>query len=64
MGAYSLLSRKLDRARAERMILSGRIYSATELYEMGLVDELVENGEGTAAVRHYIARSARYHRAH
>jgi len=64
MGAYSLLSRKLDRARAERMILSGRIYSATELYEMGLVDELVENGEGVAAVRHYIARSARYHRGH
>ena len=45
MGAYSFLARRLDPARVEKMILSGRIYSAEELYEMGLVDVLSENGK-------------------
>ncbi|MGZ8876426.1 MAG: crotonase/enoyl-CoA hydratase family protein, partial [Halobacteriota archaeon] len=35
MGAYSFLARRLDAARAERMILSGRLYSAEEMYEIG-----------------------------
>ena len=64
MGAYSLLARKLDAARAERMILSGRIYGAQELYDLGLVDVLAEDGDGEDAVRHYIARNARRHGAH
>jgi len=45
MGAYSFLARRLDPARVEKMILSGRIYSAEELYDMGLVDVLSENGK-------------------
>jgi DSF synthase len=61
MGAYSILSRKLDGKRAERMILSGKLYYAEELYEMGLVDVLVENGEGEAAVFDYIKRENRAH---
>jgi len=64
MGASSLLSRKLDPVRAERMILSGRIYGATELHEMGVVDVLAEDGEGEQAARHYIAQNARRHGAH
>ena len=56
MGAYSFLSRRLDAARAEKMILSGRIYSAEELHEMGLVDVLAEDGMGETAVREYIDR--------
>jgi DSF synthase len=64
MGAYSLLARKLDAARAERMILSGRIYGAQELYELGVVDVLAEDGDGEEAVRQYIARNARRHGAH
>jgi DSF synthase len=63
MGAYSLLSRKLDPARAERMILSGRVYEAAELHEMGVVDVLAEDGQGEDAVRQYIARNARRHGA-
>jgi len=55
MGAYSLLSRRLDAAQAERMILSGRIYGAAELYDMGLVDVLAEDGQGESAVRQYAA---------
>jgi DSF synthase len=64
MGAYSFISRKLDAARAERMILSGQIYSAGELHEMGLIDVLVEDGQGEAAVRDYIARNAKHHAVH
>ena len=64
MGAYSLLCRKLDAARAERMILSGRVYGAAELHDMGLVDVLAEEGQGETAVRQYIARSTRHHNAH
>lgn len=59
MGAYSLLARKLGPARAERLILSGRIYSAAELYEMGVVDVLAENGEGEKAVSDYIKKQNR-----
>lgn len=59
MGAYSLLARKLGPARAERLILSGRIYSAAELYEMGVVDVLAENGEGEKAVSAYIKKQNR-----
>src|SRR3984957_695326 len=56
MGAYSFLSRRLDAARAEKMILSGRIYSAEELHEMGVVDILAEDRMGEEAVREYIDR--------
>jgi DSF synthase len=64
MGAFSFLSRKLDAARAHKMILSGRIYSATELYDMGLIDVLAEDGCGEEAVRDYIAKNRRQHTVH
>jgi DSF synthase len=64
MGAYSLLSRRLDAVRAERIILSGKVYSAAELYDMGLVDMLVEDGEGEVAVREYLNRLDRRFNAH
>ncbi len=54
MGAYSLLSRKLDTARAERIILSGTLYSAEQLYDMGLIDVVVDDGQGERAVYDYI----------
>lgn len=59
MGAYSFLSRRLDAVRAERMILSGRIYEAAELHEMGIVDALAEDGQGEGAVYDYVARNRR-----
>jgi DSF synthase len=64
MGAFSFLSRKLDMTRAEKMILSGRIYSAPELYEMGLIDVLAEDGRGEEAVHDYIAQNRRHHTVH
>lgn len=62
MGAYSLLSRRVGAVKAEEMILSGRIYSATELHEMGLVDVLAEDGEGEQAVRQWIAQNRKRHK--
>ncbi len=59
MGAYSLLARRIDPIRAEQMILSGRIYTAPELHEMGLVDVLAEDGEGTEAVHRFVKRHSR-----
>lgn len=60
MGAYSLLSRKIGGALAERMILSGRIYTAGELFEMGVVDILADDGEGEKAVDEYIRREEKH----
>lgn len=57
MGAYSLLSRKIGKRAAEEMIMSGRLYSAEELYEMQVVDVLAEPGEGELAVYQYIKRA-------
>lgn len=60
MGAYSLVARKIGVVQAEKMILSGHIYGAEELHELGLVDVLAEDGEGKEAVHDYIRRQARY----
>ncbi|MGE7204551.1 crotonase/enoyl-CoA hydratase family protein [Sphingomonas sp. NPDC019816] len=64
MGAHCFLSRRLGTARAERMILSGRTYSAEELYEMGLVHGLAEPGRGRHMVAEYIRQNDRRHSAH
>jgi len=59
MGALSLLSRKIGLAAAEKMILSGKVYPAQELFESGIVDVLVEKGEGKQAVYDYLRRENR-----
>jgi DSF synthase len=59
MGAYSLVARKIGARQAEKMILSGKVYSAEELYEMGLVDVLAEVGQGENAVYDYIEKNDR-----
>ncbi len=64
MGAYSILARKLGRMMAERMILSGKVYTAEAMYDMGIVHTLVEDGEGEQAVRDYIAANRAHHAGH
>jgi len=59
MGAYSLLARRVGMARAEKIITSGKIYTADELYEMGIVDVLAEEGQGREAVNEYIRKHKR-----
>ncbi len=64
MGAYSLLSRKLNGVKAEEIIMSGKLYSAEELFDMGVVDILAEKGEGELAVYRYIESANRKSNSH
>jgi DSF synthase len=59
MGSFSFLSRKIGAAQAEKIILSGQLYTAEELYKMGVVDILVEDSMGEEAVYEYIDRQSR-----
>ncbi|WP_456407271.1 crotonase/enoyl-CoA hydratase family protein [Thiolapillus sp.] len=56
MGAFSFLARRISPALAKRMITSGNIYTAAELYDMGVVDLLAEDGKGEEMLHHYIKR--------
>ena len=50
MGAWNFTIRKAGFAIANEMILSGRLYTADQLYRRHLVDLVVEDGEGEAAI--------------
>lgn len=54
MGAFSFLARRLSPALAKRLITSGKLYPATELYDLGVVDVLAEPGRGREAVLQYM----------
>ncbi len=54
MGAYNLLTRRIGSALAERIILSGKSYSAVELYDMGVIDVLAEVDAGVQATENYM----------
>jgi DSF synthase len=64
MGAYNFIARRTNAATAERMIMSGRIYTGAELYDMGIVDVLAEDGQGEEALNDYVRKNARRHAAH
>ncbi len=59
VGAHSILTRRLNAVQAERLMLSGRTYSAEEMFDLGLVQVLAEPGEGEKAVADYIAQHGR-----
>ena len=50
MGAWNFVIRKAGFAVANEMILSGRLYTADQLFRRNLVDLVVEDGEGEAAI--------------
>lgn len=50
MGAWNFTVRRAGYAIASAMILSGKVYSAQELFEFGLVDLVVEDGTGEIAL--------------
>ena len=60
MGAYSFLSRKIGGSMADRMILGGNLYTGEELYHMGVVDILAEDGKGKQAVYEYIKKENKF----
>lgn len=59
MGAYSVLSRRIGQREAEKLILSGRLYSAAEMHALGVVDVVAEDGQGELAVLEYIREHQR-----
>lgn len=59
MGAFSFLSRKIGRRAAENLITSGTIYSARQLYDLGVIDVLTPDGTGRAAVEAFIRRHSK-----
>jgi DSF synthase len=50
MGAWDFTIRKAGFAVANEMILSGRLFSAEELHYRRLVDVVVDDGQGEAAI--------------
>ena len=50
MGAWNFTIRKAGFSVANEMILSGRLYTADQLYRRHLVDLVVEDGEGEASM--------------
>jgi DSF synthase len=61
MGAHAILSRKLGSAMADRLIVSNQTYTAEEMYELGVVHHLAENGQGVEACQEFIRKSERRH---
>jgi DSF synthase len=64
MGAYSFLARRIGPPAAEKLIKSGNIYTADEMYERGIVDLVVEDGAGEEGVREMTRKLASRHPAH
>ena len=59
MGALSFLSRKIGMPAAEKMVRSGKVYTGEELYQMGVVDVLAEDGQGEVALNNWIKKNHR-----
>ena len=59
MGAYSFLDRRIGQRGAEELIQSGSIYSAQQMLEKGVVDLVVEDGQGEAEIAALIERRRR-----
>jgi DSF synthase len=59
MGALSLLARRIGLSKAEDLVMSGQVYSAKEMKDIGVVDELVDDGRGRQAIEQIISQRAR-----
>lgn len=59
MGALSFLSRKIGMQAAQKMVRSGKVYTGEELYQMGVVDVLAEDGQGEYALNNWIKKNHR-----
>ncbi len=59
MGAYSLLARNFSITTAEKIIGSGKTYSAVELFDMGIVNRLAEVDKGPEHVVKFIRQHQR-----
>lgn len=62
MGALSFLGRRIGLKKAEELCTSADVYTAKEMYDLGVVDELVEDGLGVESTRRFVLQ--RQKRAH
>ena len=54
MGAFSFLIRRVSPDIAEALILGGKVFTAQQMHEMRLVDLVIDDGLGAAAVDDYL----------
>ncbi|MDH4150228.1 MAG: crotonase/enoyl-CoA hydratase family protein [Betaproteobacteria bacterium] len=59
MGAYSFLDRKVGQRTAEAIISSGKIYTAEEMRDLGVIDVVAEDGAGNEAIATLIKQRSR-----
>ena len=59
MGAVSFLLRRSNQRLADELTSGGKVYTADEMLQKGIVDIVVDDGEGPAAVREYLRKKGR-----
>lgn len=64
MGALSFLTRKIGLSEAEKLVRSGKVYTGEELYALGVVDVLAEDGQGEIAMQQWIKKNHRSLNSH
>ena len=64
MGAYSFLVRRTTPDLAEKIIMSGELLTAQKMHNLGLIDEVVEDGQGEQAVVRFIRKHRKRGNAH
>ena len=64
MGGLSFITRRASRSIADQMSRTGRLYTAQELHDLGLVDQVVDTGTGASAVSELIRQRATHRSAH
>lgn len=62
-GAMGLLASRIGPHRAERMMTNKKVYTASELFEMGLVDEICPDGAGELAVERFVGNHCQRRKA-
>lgn len=59
MGAYSFLDRRVGRKVTEQLLSTGKVYSADDMLALGVIDCVVETGQGEAEVASLVKRNSR-----
>src|SRR5208282_5932370 len=56
MGSYSFLSRRLGQAKAEVVILDGRLHEASEVNQLGLVEQVSAASAGRTEMHRHLSK--------
>jgi DSF synthase len=64
MGGMSFLARRAGKRVADELVRTGRLYSALELQEFGLVDHVVDTGTGLATAQKLMRQREHQQSAH